>query len=179
MRTLLLLGFIYASIQTSAYAVQASPAALPASTPSAVPSPSEVPSTSAAAHPVVAKRDWWLTLSRHDKLKVVEGAVDGYQNGWWSAFIDYNAKVIVAALGVEYKLNEKTKYPVSNKLGKVYETEKRLAPHWSHPYGFYVDAIDRFYQKHPHAANVTVGEILECLNDHPWMSCDEAAGWFR
>ena len=44
--------------------------------------------------------------------------------------------------------------------------------------GFYIDRIDHFYGAYPHAANVTVGEVLQCLSDKPWKPCAEVAKIF-
>lgn len=176
MRVLLFLGCIVTSIATQAptYAAQVSPSKTPTAT--AVPTTS--PSPSAVRHPV-GKRDWWLALSRDEKLKVVEGAIDGLLNGWWRAFTDYDTKVTVIIVETDIKTTgAKTWLAVDKRLGKASSDVKRSAPMFSKKLGFYIDGIDNFYETYPHAANVTFGEVLQCLSDKPWKSCADVAAMF-
>lgn len=153
------------------------------STPTAAPSPSTTASPSIAASPStvrhpVEKRDWWLSLSRPEKLKVVEGAIDGLLNGWWRAFSDYDTKVLVISVKVMPNTKGGTLPAVDKLLWNASEEQKRSAPTFSKKLGSYVDGVDHFYQTFPHTANVTVGEVLQCLSDKPWKSCAEVARIF-
>ncbi len=187
MRVLLILGIIAASAaaQAPSYAAQTSPSVSPTHTsvPTAAPSPSTTPSPSIAASPStvrhpIGKRDWWVSLSRPEKLKVVEGAIDGLLNGWWRAFSDYDTEVIVISVKVVPNTKGSALSAVDKLLWNASEKEKRSAPTFSKRLGSYIDGIDHFYQTFPHTANVSVGEVLQCLSDKPWKSCADIAAMF-
>lgn len=184
MRVLLVLGFIIASISTQAtsYAAQPNPSAsptettAPAPTETAAPTPNASPST--VRHPV-ASREWWLALTRDEKLRVIEGAIDGLVNGWWRAFTDYDTEVQVIIIKTDVKPT-KTPFnsPWTKQLENASEAQKRTAPTFSKKLGFYIDGIDRFCATYPRATHLTFGEILQCLSDKPWKSCAEVAKIF-
>lgn len=98
--------------------------------------------------------------------------MDGLLNGWWRAFTDYDTKVMVIIVKTDTKaIDAKTWLAVDKQLGNASEDMKHSAPTFSKKLGFYVDGLDHFYETHPHAVNVTVGEVLQCLSDKPWKSC--------
>lgn len=176
MRGLVFIAFIAASVGTHAptQAAQASPSTAPTETAS----PATTASPTAARYPV-GKRDWWLALSREEKLRVVEGAIDGLVNGWWRAFTDYDTKVEVIIAKTDVKsTNAKTWLAVDKQLGSLHQAEAREVPSFSKKLGLYIDGIDNFYEAYPHTEKVTVGEVLQCLSDKPWKTCAEVAKIF-
>lgn len=161
---------------TSGMAWQVEPTASPTATATAA--PTTVPSPNTVRHPV-GKRDWWLALSHNEKLRVVEGAIDGLLNGWWRAFTDYDTKVQVIIIKTDVKsTNANVWLAVDKQLSATSEEQKRSAPTFSRKLGFYINSIDHFYETYPHTANVTVGEVLQCLSDKPWESCARVAKLF-
>lgn len=176
MRVLLGLGVIWVSVTFHAPALEAETS--PSPTPTGLVTPAATASSSPARH-LVDGRDWWLALSRNDKLRVVEGAMDGFTNGWWRAFTEYDTKVEVIMIKSYAKTKDtKVWFAVAQQLGHLHEEGVRAEPHFSKKFGFYIDGIDHFYASYPHATNVTFGEILQCLSDKPWKSCAEVANMF-
>ena len=174
MQALLFLGFIVAPIATSgATYVTAQPSPTPMSSTAA--SPATTASPTAVRYPA-GSREWWLHLSRDDKLRVVEGELDGLVNGWWRAYTDYDTQVLL--LLVKSSLKKSAWLAEDERLGKISEDQRRTEPRYSKNFHFYIDAIDHFYAAYPYATKATVGSILQCLSDKPWRSCAEVARMF-
>jgi hypothetical protein len=147
------------------------------------PSPTPTVSASVSSPPRPAHfrqdREWWLRLTRDEKVRVVEGAIDGLINGWWRAFTEYDTKVQVILMKADVKdVNGRTWLAADNELSKVSEEEEHSVPAFSKKLGFYIDGIDHFYEAYPQATQVTVGEILQRLSDVPWKSCSDVAKIF-
>lgn len=151
----------------------------PSPSPSSIPttSPSALDSASAAPNYAVETGNWWLHLPRAEKLKVVEGAIDGLINGWWRAYTDYDTKVNFIL--IDAMKSSKDWLSFDKALAKVESEVKPTVPTYSKHLGYYIDAIDKFYATYPKAtAKVTVGEALQCLSDKPWESCAKVAKIF-
>ena len=150
-----------------------------------VPSPSSSPSSATPSPRPVDKpgihitqdRQWWNNLSRHEKILVIEGEIDGLFNGWYRAFTEYDLKVELMLLTKKLR-NSNDWLTIDTQLAKAYQEEKASPPLFSKTFGRYVNAIDEFYAKYPTVENVTVGEIMQCLSDKPWKSCPDIAKIF-
>lgn len=123
------------------------------------------------------QHDWWTHLTREEKLKVVEGEIDGLVNGWWHAFTDYDTKVWLML--INDKLKKSSDWTLLDKeLGKVSRNVKGTQPSFSKKLGCHTNGIDSFYDAYPSASQVTVGNIMQCLSDKPWKSCATVAKTF-
>ncbi len=135
------------------------------------------PTASRIAPSKLMQHDWWSHLTREEKLKVVEGEIDGLVNGWWRAFTDYDTKVWLML--INDKLKKSSDWTLLDKeLSKVSRDVKGTPPSFSKKLGFYINGIDGFYDAYPSASRVTVGNIMQCLSDKPWQSCADVAKLF-
>lgn len=137
------------------------------------PAVSETPRTGFSSQ----NRAWWIALDRNEKLRVVEGEIDGLINGWWRAFVDYDTELEVFAVDTKFK-NSADWATVDKFAGKIHQKFKDSPPRFSKKFGYYIDATDDFYKRYPNADNVSVGNIMQCLSDKPWRSCPDVAKLF-
>jgi hypothetical protein len=70
--------------------------------------------------------------------------------------------------------NGKAWLPAEEELGGASKEVELSAPTFSKKLGLYIDAVDHFYETYPNTANVTIGEVFQCLSDKPWKSCADA-----
>jgi hypothetical protein len=146
-------------------------------TPSPTPASIAEPSTVKMRQHVSQDRQWWMALTRHERILVVEGEIDGITNGWYRAFTEYDTKVELQMLTLKLR-NADDWVTLDRQLANAYQREKALAPAFSKTFGTYVDAIDDFYARYPKISDVTVGEVMQCLSDKPWKSCAHIAKVF-
>ena len=105
---------------------------------------------------------WWGSLQHTEKLHVVEGMLDAFDEGY--RFGSSEALIWVS----QYEHRNKTWAANSIHLVRYLRFSKSTE--------MYVSEINNFYSKYPDdASNVSVGQILGCLADSPILSCAEVA----
>jgi hypothetical protein len=92
------------------------------------------------------------------KLYAVILAIGAYARGYENGYI------------IAYTRSGSTTSP-----DKIIAGMHRTLPTFSHTFGFYVSAVDDFYNIHPTAIQAPVEAVIGCLQDKPYISCDEVA----
>lgn len=117
---------------------------------------------------------WWqIEVPHYAKSFVLEGMVDASKSGWSSGSGD-EARRIESALDSS-EIGEGRRNAIHNLIEAVVSVDH--APAFSHTDSYYVAAISDFYSSHPSAQALAVGDVLDCLQDHPTFSCEWLAAW--
>lgn len=175
MRALAIALFAVFIVTATANAKQVGPSPSTSSTPTASPTGTSSPEPPRYR---VYSPEWWTHLSHAEKLKVVEGAIDGLINGWWRAYTEYDTDMSFIVLKLE-ESKSKDMNKLAWAVGAPSAKWKKRPPRFSKRFDYYIQAIDRFYAAYPGVKHTSVGEILQCLSDKPWESCAEIAKLFK
>jgi len=110
--------------------------------------------------------DWWRSLTPEQKLVAVKAMINAFESGYTSGALDMlsaNAHNIA-----DHKKANASLSAAEERLGFT-KTEKT-----------YVDEIDDFYANYPDLIDKgSVSDLMDCMADHPKLSCDEYADIMR
>jgi len=111
----------------------------------------------------VGDQIWWGALSQSERVHAVQGMLVAWDEA-------YDQGVSQALLYAAKRQGH----------SKEWAMDMRRSVHFdrfSKPADYYVDGISAYYRKHTADAslNTDVGQILGCLADSPFLSCDELA----
>jgi hypothetical protein len=98
--------------------------------------------------------EWWNGLNQGEQLAAVQSAIDAY------------------VAGVEDGAVHAALHANSGRAMSITQSLRRTFPH---TFGFYTAAITDFYVEHPHASKASIGEVIGCLAESPFLSCAEIA----
>lgn len=99
--------------------------------------------------------EWWSSLDESQQLAAVQGALDAYETG-----------VGDGALQASLRLGSET---------HAFSIVGLLRRRFPHTFGYYMAAITSFYAEHPTASKATIGAVMTCLSESPFLSCSELA----
>lgn len=99
---------------------------------------------------------WWKKLSVVEKVRSVQGLIEGYQSGWVDGW--GSRSIPDKSYALQVAKDPKLKDFYANVFNKGF-------PVFSNPFGVYVDEITDFYLMHPKRKKTNVGSVMGCLYD--------------
>jgi hypothetical protein len=105
---------------------------------------------------------WWHSFSVSERAHLVPGMLDAYSEG-------YDDGSFQALETVAKRQGDNGDW--------VFDTRRHVKfPNWSKTPKHYADGISAFYAKYTESgSNVSVGQVIGCLADSPFMSCSDLA----
>ncbi len=96
---------------------------------------------------------WWNGLSGEQQLTAVQAGLSAYDSGFASGLV---TGMLHPTMGYR----------------KVFD---KYYPDFGKIFGYYQEAINDFYVRHPAASDVGFGLVMGCVADNPVQSCEDVA----
>jgi hypothetical protein len=106
---------------------------------------------------------WWTGLTSDQQLIAIQAIMEGYEEGYSTGYI---------AAGV----NDVAHYHSTRSQAQLTGDPVANA-HFSKTFGAYQQGITDFYSQHAGDMTITVGQVMNCLSDDPYFTCDQVAKW--
>jgi hypothetical protein len=129
------------------------------------------PSGARAGELLTFDSTWWSGLTADQQIYAVQGAIDGYESG----FYDGQATFAAGLIAQSNALNKNGKLADADAVGFAALENKRQYPAFSNVLISYAHGISDFYANYPEASKATLGQVLPCLADTPRFTCAQIA----
>jgi hypothetical protein len=121
---------------------------------------------------------WWASLTQNEQYAAVEAIADSYPVGYTSGYIDGRLSALNAFS--QSLLESRMPAAQQSRLFALYSKHAggplpKARPLFRKTFASYVDGITYFYSRHPEAQELTISNMLTCVQDNPDMSCDAVA----
>lgn len=126
------------------------------------------PTSSRPAVPVSQDALWWANLSTQEQRIAVEAAISSYESGFGAG--------ISAAMVTMHNAGRLSNPDWTGFATTAVQTAyKQGRIRYSHTYDFYVSGVTDFYSLHTDRLNVPLGDVIACLADSPYATCNSLA----
>lgn len=126
------------------------------------------PTSSSSAVTITPDGSWWASLAGREQRIAVEAGISSYESGFGAG--------ISAAMATMRDTGRLSKFDWGTFGTSAVQTAyKKGRIRYSHTYDFYVSAVTDFYSLHTNRLDVRFGDVITCLADSPYYTCDSLA----
>lgn len=120
-----------------------------------------------------ADGSWWNGLSPESQGVAAAAFTDSYQSGYLSGYYQALTNVDSETTKALKGLNVNPAFRTAVLHANLAAVHDSAVPHFGKAFKTYTDGITSFYSSHPDAMDMTVGQVLACIQDNPTQDCNQ------